>query len=186
MNRRILLVEDEATLSLLLQERLEKEGYSVSTCKDGVQGLAQALRGSFDLLLLDIRLPGRNGFDVCRELRRHSVNVPVLMLTARGDVKDRVKGLKIGADDYLTKPFDVAELLARMEALLRRANNTPPQLIDPVFSFGDVIVDVKKEEVARNGMPVELTAKEFALLRYFISNPNQRLRRGASGAGVGV
>jgi two-component system alkaline phosphatase synthesis response regulator PhoP len=177
MNRRILLVEDEATLSLLLQERLEKEGYFVSTCKDGLQGLAQALRGSFDLLVLDVRLPGRNGFDVCRELRRHSVNVPVLMLTARGGVKDRVKGLKIGADDYVTKPFDVAELLARMEALLRRANNAPPQLIDPVFSFGDVVVDVNKEEVARNGMPVELTAKEFALLRYFISNPNQRLAR---------
>jgi DNA-binding response OmpR family regulator len=177
VNPAILLIEDEATLSLLLRERLEKEGYSVTTCKDGEQGLTQALGGTFNLLLLDIRLPGKNGFHVCRELRRHCINVPVLMLTARGDVKDRVKGLKLGADDYLTKPFEVAELLARIEALLRRANNSPPQLIDPVFCFGNVIVDVSKEEVLREGLPVELTAKEFGLLRYFISNPGERLSR---------
>ena len=176
---RILLIEDEATLALLLQERLEKEGYSVSVCRDGVQGLAEALRGGFELLVLDIRLPGRNGFDVCRELRRRSKNVPVLMLTARGDVRDRVKGLKIGADDYLTKPFDVAELLARIEALLRRGNNTRAQLTDSVFCFGDVIVDLNKEEVLRNGMPVELTAKEFGLLRHFISKPDERVSRQA-------
>jgi two-component system alkaline phosphatase synthesis response regulator PhoP len=171
------MIEDESTLALLLQERLEKEGYSVATCRDGEEGLAQALRGAFDLLVLDIKLPGRNGFEVCRELRRHCFNVPVLMLTARGDVKDRVKGLKIGADDYLAKPFDVAELLARMEALLRRASNSPPQLIDSIFCFGDVIVDLSKEEVLRGGTPLELTAKEFGLLRYFLSKPNERLSR---------
>src|SRR5215470_14046271 len=177
MNERVLLIEDEPTLSLLLKERLEKEGYSVSPCHDGDQGLTHGLREPFDLVLLDIRLPGRNGFDICRELRRHSINVPVLMLTARGDVKDRVKGLKIGADDYLAKPFDVAELLARMEALLRRASNSPPQLIDSMFCFGDVIVDLNKEEVLRGGTPLELTAKEFGLLRYFLSKPNERLSR---------
>ena len=177
MNNQILLVEDEPTLSLLLKERLEKEGYCVSTCQDGEKGLTHALGGTFDLVLLDVRLPGRSGFGVCRELRRHSINVPILMLTARGDVKDRVKGLKIGADDYLAKPFDVKELLARIEALLRRANNSPPQLIDPVFRFGNVIVDVGKEEVLRDGLPIELTAKEFGLLRYFISNPDVRLSR---------
>jgi len=177
MNKRILIIEDEPTLALLLHERLEKEGYSVATCENGEQGLAQALRGALDLLLLDIKLPGRNGFEVCRELRRHCINVPVLMLTARGDVKDRVKGLKIGADDYLAKPFDVTELLARMEALLRRASNSPPQLIDSIFSFGDVIVDLNKEEVLRGGTPLELTAKEFSLLRYFVSKPNERLSR---------
>jgi two-component system, OmpR family, alkaline phosphatase synthesis response regulator PhoP len=177
MSKRVLVIEDEPTLALLLQERLEKEGYSVATCRDGEQGLAQALRGAFDLLVLDIKLPGRNGFDVCRELRRHCVNVPVLMLTARSDVKDRVKGLKIGADDYLAKPFDVTELLARMEALLRRASNSPPQLIDSIFCFGDVIVDLEKEEVLRGGAPLELTAKEFGLLRYFLSKPNERLSR---------
>jgi len=177
VNREILLVEDEATLALLLRERLEKEGYSVTTCKDGEQGLACAISGSFHLLLLDVRLPGRNGFEVCRELRRHCSNLPVLMLTARGDLRDRVKGLKLGADDYLTKPFEVAELLARIEALLRRAQNVPPQLIDSLFSFGNVIVDVSKEEVLRNGSPVDLTAKEFGLLRYFISKPGERLSR---------
>jgi two-component system alkaline phosphatase synthesis response regulator PhoP len=177
MNRQILLIEDEVTLSLLLRERLEKEGYSVTTCKDGEQGLAKAISGTFNLLLLDVKLPGKNGFDVCRELRRHCINVPVVMLTARGDVKDRVKGLKLGADDYLPKPFEVVELLARIEALLRRANNSPPQLIDSVFCFGNVIVDVSKEEILRDGLSVELTAKEFGLLRYFISNPDQRLSR---------
>jgi len=178
MNR-ILIIEDELTLSLLLRERLEKEGYSVTACKDGEQGLAQALREAYDLLLLDIQLPGRNGFEVCRQLRRHGMNVPVLMLTARGHVNDRVKGLKTGADDYLIKPFEVAELLARMEALLRRANNSPPQLIDSLFCFGSVIVDLRKEEVLRDGSHVELTAREFELLRYFVSHPDERISRDA-------
>ena len=179
MNVRILLIEDENTLSLLLRERLEREGYSVRVCEDGEQGLMQALGGTFDLLLLDIKLPGRSGFDVCRELRRHSMNVPVLMLTARGDVNDRVHGLKTGADDYLVKPFEVAELLARMEALLRRANNSPPQLIDSLFCYGSVVVDLRKEEVLRDGSPVELTAREFELLRYFVSHPDERISREA-------
>lgn len=179
MNGRILLIEDESTLSLLLRERLEREGYSVRVCQDGEQGLTQALGGTFDLLLLDIKLPGRNGFDVCRELRRHSMNVPVLMLTARCDVNDRVHGLKTGADDYLVKPFEVAELLARMEALLRRANNSPPQLIDSLFCYGSVVVDLRKEEVLRDGSPVELTAREFDLLRYFVSHPDERISREA-------
>lgn len=177
MNQRLLLIEDERTLSLLLQERLEKEGFSVAACANGEQGLAQALKGGFDLLLLDIRLPGRNGFEVCRELRRHGSNVPILMLTARGDVKDRVKGLNLGADDYLPKPFEVSELLARIGALLRRANNIPPQLIEPPFCFGDVRVDLNKVEVLREGVAVELTTKEFELLRYFISHPDVRISR---------
>jgi two-component system, OmpR family, response regulator len=125
MNQQLLLVEDETTLSLLLRQRLEREGFCVNTCTSGEQGLAQALKGGFDILLLDIKLPGRSGFEVCRELRRHGINVPILMLTARGDVKDRVKGLNLGADDYLPKPFEVSELLARIGALLRRANKSP-------------------------------------------------------------
>jgi len=179
MKQRLLLIEDEATLSLLLCERLEREGYSVMACKDGIQGLAQAMSGTFDLLLLDVRLPGRNGFEVCHELRRHCLNVPVLMLTARGDIKDRVKGLKIGADDYLVKPFDVTELLARIEALLRRARNSPPQLNGSLISFGSVIVDLQKEEVLRDGLPIALTAKEFELLRYFVAHPEERISRQA-------
>ena len=179
MKQRLLLIEDEATLSVLLCERLEREGYSMTACKDGIQGLSQAMSGAFDLLILDIRLPGRNGFEVCHELRRHSLNVPVLMLTARGDVKDRVKGLKIGADDYLVKPFDVTELLARIEALLRRARNSPPQLNGSLISFGSVIVDLQKEEVLRDGLPIALTAKEFELLRYFVAHPEERISRQA-------
>jgi DNA-binding response OmpR family regulator len=174
---RILLVEDETTLSLLLRERLETEGYSVVMCNDGQEGLTQAIREVFSLLLLDIELPGRDGFDVCRELRRHCLNLPILMLTACSDLKDRVKGLKLGADDCLGKPFEIEELLARIEALLRRANNRPPQLIEDVFCFGSVAVDLSREEVRRDGVPAELTAKEFALLRYFIANPDQRLSR---------
>lgn len=135
------------------------------------------MSGAFNLLLLDVSLPGRNGFDVCRELRRHSLNIPVLMLTARGDVKDRVRGLKLGADDYLPKPFEVAELLARIEALLRRASGLPPQDSDPLFRFGEVTVDRDKAEVLRAGVPIELTAKEFDLLRYLISNPDRVLSR---------
>jgi len=179
MKQRLLLIEDEASLSVLLCERLEREGYSMTACKDGIQGLSQAMSGAFDLLILDVRLPGRNGFEVCHELRRHSLNVPVLMLTARGNVKDRVKGLKIGADDYLVKPFDVTELLARIEALLRRARNSPPQLNGSLISFGSVIVDLQKEEVLRDGLPIALTAKEFELLRYFVAHPEERISRQA-------
>src|SRR6516165_10184747 len=161
MNQRLLLIEDETTLSLLLRERLERERFSVETCTNGEQGLTFALKGGFDILLLDIKLLGRNGFDVCREVRRHGINVPILILTARGDVKDRVKGLNLGADDYLPKPFEVSELLARIWALLRRANKQPPQLIESLFCFGSVIVDLNRVEVLRGGLPVELTAKEF-------------------------
>jgi two-component system alkaline phosphatase synthesis response regulator PhoP len=177
MNNRILLVEDEPTLSLLLEERLEKEGYRVSPCRDGEKAVTEALAGGVDLVVLDVKLPTKSGFDVCQALRRHGLNMPILMLTARSSVKDRIRGLKIGADDYLAKPFDVNELLARLEALLRRVSNAPPQLIDPVFCFGDLIVDVKKAEVLRSGTTVELTAKEFGLLEYFITNPNERLSR---------
>src|SRR5262249_33470895 len=175
MKWRLVLIEDEGSLSVLLCERLEREGYSVTACKDGIQGLAQAMSGAFDLLLLDVRLPGRNGFELCHELRRHSLNVPVLMLTARGNVKDRVKGLKIGADDYLVKSFDVTELLARIEALLRRASNSPPQLNGSIISFGSVIMDLQKKEVLRDGLPITLTAKEFELLRYFVSHPEESI-----------
>jgi two-component system alkaline phosphatase synthesis response regulator PhoP len=179
VKERILLIEDETTLSLLLRERLEREGYSVAACPDGEQGLTHATSGAFDLLLLDIKLPGRNGFDICRELRHHGITMPILMLTARGDVNDRVKGLKLGADDYLPKPFEVAELLARMEALLRRANNAPPQLIDSIFCFGSLIIDLGNDEVLRDGLPVQLTTKEFGLLRHFISHPDERISREA-------
>lgn len=166
---RILLVEDEPGLQLALSDRLEAEGYLVETVGDGEVALQRATEERFDLIVLDVMLPGRDGFDVARTVRQRGVQTPILMLTARGQVVDRVVGLKLGADDYLVKPFEVAELLARLEALLRRA---PPSAASrPTrFQFGDVIVDVRTAEVTRGGKPVELSAKEFHLLRYFVEH----------------
>src|SRR4029077_13726472 len=121
ISSRVLLVEGESNLAFLLSERLLREGYRVETCPNGEPGLIQAASGEYDIAILDIMLPGRNGFEICRELRHRGIDLPILMLTARGDVGDRVTGLKLGADDYLAKPFEVSELLARIEALLRRA-----------------------------------------------------------------
>src|SRR5215467_4305502 len=173
---RLLLIEDETTLSLLLRDRLEVEGYEVAVSKDGEHGLALALAEPFSLVILDIKLPCKDGFDVCRELRRHSISVPVLILTARSDVSDRVKGLKLGADDYLSKPFEVEELLARIEALLRRAKATH-KLADSVFSFDDLTVDFRRKEVTRRGQVIELSAREFQLLSYLIAHREVAISR---------
>lgn len=177
--KRVLLIEDEVTLSRLLSDRLKNEGYTVVACADGARGLAEASAGAFDLLLLDVKLPGIDGFDVCRELRERGLTMPILMLTARGDLPDRVKGLKLGADDYVSKPFEAEELFARMEALLRRANRQSGTRIDKLFCFGDIAVDLGKRELRRAGRLMETTAKEFALLRHFIENPNKCLSRQA-------
>jgi len=149
-------VEDESNLAFLLAERLNREGYSVETCGDGEHGLIQAASGNFEMAILDIMLPGRSGFDICRELRQRGIDLPILMLTARSDVSDRVTGLKLGADDYLAKPFEVSELLARIEALLRRARATH-KLADSVFSFDDLTVDFRRKEVTRRGQVIELS-----------------------------
>jgi two-component system alkaline phosphatase synthesis response regulator PhoP len=176
--RRILLVEDEPSLVLTLTDRLVSEGYQVETAGDGEEGLSRALEGSFDLILLDVMLPGRDGFEVCRELRSRGVEVPVVMLTARGQVVDRVVGLKLGADDYVTKPFEMIELLARMEALFRRARTPGPSSSGAgTYAFGDVRVDFRRAEVFRDGAPVPLSAMEFKLLAYFIQNRGALLAR---------
>jgi two-component system alkaline phosphatase synthesis response regulator PhoP len=170
--RRILLVEDEPSLVLTLSDRLASEGYEVAAAEDGETGYAKALAGSFDLIVLDVMLPGRNGLDVCRDLRRQKVETPILMLTARGEVVDKVVGLKLGADDYLAKPFEMMELLARVEALLRRAR-APLAPDAGGYVFGRVRVDFRRGEMWRDGESVELSALEYKLLRYFIE------RRGA-------
>ena len=175
---RVLLVEDEAGLRLTLTDRLGSEGYSVETASDGESGLAQAASGGYDLIVLDVMLPKMNGFDVCREVRQRGVTTPILMLTARGQVVDKVVGLKLGADDYLTKPFETIELMARLEALLRRV----PSGAQPgaeIYRFGDVVVDLRCVEVTRGGEPVELSAREFKLLRYFIEHRGAALSRDA-------
>ena len=173
--KRILLVEDEPGLVLTLRDRLSREGYAVETATDGERGLERATGEAFDLVLLDVMLPRLGGFDVLKELRKRNVETPVIMLTARGQVVDKVVGLKLGADDYVTKPFEMVELLARIEAKLRRA----PVTRHPTegYQFGGIRVDFRRAEVTREGQPLELSAREFQLLKYFIEHRGATLTR---------
>ncbi len=164
---RLLLVEDDPSLVLALSDRLGSDGYRVDCVKDGEAGVQQAMKGTYDLILLDVMLPGKSGFEVCRELRRRGVETRILMLTARAQVSDKVAGLDLGADDYLTKPFEIAELLARIKALLRRSS--PGKQLE-TFRFGNVEVNFVSAEVTRDGVPVKLSALEFQLLRHLIEN----------------
>ena len=175
MSKRILLVEDEPGLVLTMTDRLANEGYTVESARDGESGLERATNESFDLILLDVMLPRKNGFDVCRDLRQRSVQTPVIMLTARGQVVDKVVGLKLGADDYVTKPFEMMELLARVEAMLRRAPAAP--VSSEAYQFGAVRVDFRKAEVWLEEKAVELSAREFQLLRYFIEHRGNTISR---------
>lgn len=169
MKSRILLVEDEPGLVLTLTDRLTSEGYLIETASDGELGLERALGEAFDLIILDVMLPRKNGFDVCRDLRQRNVQTPIIMLTARGQIVDKVVGLKLGADDYVTKPFDVLELLARIEALLRRAP-VASAAAPETYQFGPVRVDFRRAEVDREGETVELSSLEFKLLHYLIEH----------------
>ncbi|MFN6965142.1 MAG: response regulator transcription factor [Pyrinomonadaceae bacterium] len=169
---KILLVEDEQGLILTLTDRLRSEGFEVLSAEDGLTGYELALGGGHDLIILDVMLPKKNGYDVCRDLRAAGVATPILMLTAKGETIDKVLGLKLGADDYLTKPFEVMELLARVEALLRRAPSAGKGRSTNVFRFGDVAIDLRRAEVVRNGSAVEMSALEFKLLQYLVENPN--------------
>lgn len=176
--RRLLLVEDEPGLVMTLTDRLLAEGYEVESATTAPQGLELASGGGFDAILLDVMLPGGNGLDVCRTLRQRGVQTPILMLTAKGQVVDRVVGLKLGADDYLVKPFEMAELLARIEALLRRsATQAAAAPVGDSFRFGDVSVDFRRAEVAKAGQLLDLSAREFKLLRYFIEHRGAALTR---------
>ncbi len=173
--KRLLLIEDEPGLVLTLTDRLVREGYAVESSTDGESGLERAAGEAFDLVILDVMLPRLGGFDVLKELRRRNVETPVIMLTARGQVVDRVVGLKLGADDYVTKPFEMVELLARVEAKLRRAPVTPHP--SEGYQFGGVRVDFRRAEVTREGQPLELSAREFQLLKYFIEHRGATLTR---------
>ena len=165
MEESILLVEDESGLRATLSDRLRDEGYAVETAVDGEDGLEKASKSAFDLIVLDVMLPRLSGLDVCRELRKRGVATPILMLTVRNETVDKVVGLRIGADDYLTKPFDAAELLARIDALLRRLSSRSDE---GQYQFGTIRVDLGKSQVTREGKPVYLTGREFQLLRYFV------------------
>ena len=170
---RILVVEDEHKLAGVLKRGLEEHGYAVDLAYDGEDGLHLAEIEPYDLVVLDVMLPRLDGYTVCRRLRAARRNVPVLMLTARDAVDDRVAGLDSGADDYLVKPFAFRELLARVRALLRRDSLSR----DPVLRVGDLEVDTVTREIRRGGRPIELTSKEYAILEYFVRNPNRVLTR---------
>ena len=159
-----------------MSDRLTSEGYRVETAADGETAVVRATGEPFDAIILDVMLPGRDGFDVARSVRQQGVQTPILMLTARGEVVDRVVGLKLGADDYLTKPFEMIELLARIEALLRRAPAISRASVER-FQFGDVLVDTRKAEVTKGGVAVDLSAKEFHLLCYFIEHRRAMISR---------
>jgi DNA-binding response OmpR family regulator len=185
MNARILLAEDDANIRLGLVATLESEGYAVTAASDGVQALRFFPQEKFDLVLLDVMMPGKSGYDVCRELRARGATAPVLFLTAKGEEIDKVVGLKLGADDYVTKPFGVHELLARVEALLRRARQRDwpagaAAVLPPVFQFGAAEVDRRKFTASVRGRgTVPLTARELKLLEVFAAHPGEVLTRDA-------
>jgi len=176
MQGKLLLVEDEQALRMTVGDRLRNEGYAVEYATDGDDGFEKATRLPFDLIILDVMLPRRSGFTVCQDIREAGVITPVLMLTARSQTQDKVMGLKIGADDYVTKPFDMLELTARIEALLRRAPSSLAPQTDS-YQFGSIFVDLRGTTVTRDGQIVNLSAREFQLLRYFIGHPGTTLSR---------
>jgi two-component system alkaline phosphatase synthesis response regulator PhoP len=180
VSKRVLLVEDEPGLVMTLTDRLIAEGFDVESVSTAPRGIEVGGSAPFDVILLDVMLPGGSGFEVCRTLRDRGVQTPILMLTARGQIVDRVVGLKLGADDYLVKPFEMAELLARIEALMRRAAVGAPAgaaTPDTVARFGDVMVDFRRAEVSKAGAVVELSAREFKLLKYFVEHRGATLSR---------
>lgn len=170
---RILIVEDNRRLNTSLKESLVEDGYAVDSAFDGEEGEAMAEMAPYDAIVLDLMLPKKDGVSVCRDLRKHRVTTPILMLTARDTVEDRVQGLDSGADDYLVKPFALSELRARLRALLRRESTDK----SGVLTIGDLVLDPASHQVQRTGRPVDLTAKEFALLEYFMRNPGRLITR---------
>lgn len=172
MTRKLLVVEDEPGLLMTLEDRLEAEGFVVATAKEGFDAERQALAGDIDLIILDVMLPGQSGFEICSRLRRQGLRAPILMLTALQEVDDRVEGLTLGADDYLRKPFDMKELLARVHALLRRA---PAK--SRCLRIGPVEVDLVATRVLRDGEPVEMSARLFRLLAYMVEHAGETLSR---------
>jgi DNA-binding response OmpR family regulator len=170
---KLLIVEDDLALLRGLKDNFGARGYQVATAEDGRAGLRLALEQSPDLILLDVMLPKVNGYEICRQLRERGLEMPIVMLTARGQEEDLVLGLNLGADDYVVKPFRIAELAARVGAFLRRKRRTREQKI----AFGDCELDLRARKLRRGGVPVELTAKEFRLLEHFATRPGCALSR---------
>jgi DNA-binding response OmpR family regulator len=173
--RRVLIVEDDEAMSVALHDGFSYEGYEVTVARDGEEGLRLASTEPADLVILDVMLPKMTGLDICKQLRAEGKAVPIIMLTARGQEIDKVLGLKLGADDYVTKPFGFLELLARAEAVLRRAGGQSAPL--DAYRFGDVAVDFKRHEATKGGQPIELSPREFELLAFFIQHRGEIVTR---------
>ena len=174
--KRILVVEDDPAMSVALRDGFEFEKYTVEMASDGEEGLRLANRGDHDLIILDVMLPKKSGLDVCKELRKNGSHTPVIMLTARGQEIDKIVGLKLGADDYVTKPFSFMELLARVEAVLRR---TQRNAAGDEYEFGKVKLDFRTYQALKDTQPLDLTPREFRILRYFIDHANEVVSRDA-------
>ncbi len=172
---RILIIEDDPSILLGLERNLKFEGYEVMSAKDGERGLQLAVDKSPDLIVLDIMLPRLNGYELCRHLRKIKISVPIIMLTARSQEIDKVMGLELGADDYVTKPFSIVELLARIKAILRRAKRFEEEMTS--FTFGNVEVDFERHTAMKDGELLDLSAREFDLLKFLISNNGKALSR---------
>jgi two-component system alkaline phosphatase synthesis response regulator PhoP len=177
MAQRVLLIEDEPGLVMTLSDRLKGEGHEVDEAADGITGQERAQAGNYDLIILDVMLPRKNGLDVCRDLRQAGIHTPILMLTAKGQVVDKVVGLQLGADDYLTKPFDMMELVARVNALLRRTEARTPASAQAAYEFGSVRVDFRRGEALRSGKRVALSSREFQLAKYLIDRRGEIVSR---------
>ena len=173
---KILIVEDESAIADIVAFNLEREKYEVETVYDGLAGLERGMSGDFDLILLDVMLPGMDGFEICRRIREKS-NVPIIMLTAREEETDKVFGLEIGADDYITKPFSMRELMARVQANLRRTRRSEPDSQKPDIEIGDIAIYDAAHDIKRRGVSVDLTAREFALLKTMASSPDRVFSR---------
>jgi DNA-binding response OmpR family regulator len=171
----ILVVEDEPNMVNGLRDNFEYEGYNVLTAMDGVEGLERALNDSPDVIVLDVMMPKMSGLEVCKQLRAKRPSIPIIMLTARGQEVDKVVGLELGADDYVTKPFSIRELLARVKAVLRRSQALPKE--QEQYSFGDVEVDLRRCSVKRSAKAIDISSKEFELLKYFICHSGETLSR---------
>jgi two-component system alkaline phosphatase synthesis response regulator PhoP len=176
VNNKILIIEDEPALATTLADRLRKQGYAVSIARDGTMGLGAARKEPFALIILDLVLPGEDGLSVCGKLRADGKTTPILMLTARRQTSDKVTGLRAGGDDYLTKPFQMAELLARVEALLRRSSQALGTT-EEVYQMGNLRIDLRRTEVSRDGRAIELSAMEFKLLCYFLEHRGATISR---------
>lgn len=180
MEKNVLLIEDDAELCSLLELHLKDLGIQLDIANEGNEGLEMALKNDYALVLLDVMLPGLDGFEVCKGIREKKKKLPILMLTAKSEEFDKVLGLELGADDYMTKPFSIRELLARVKSILRRVKAFEDENEKPaeeVYQFGDLVVNVAKRRVQLKDKSIELTAKEFDLLKLFISNPGKAFTR---------